>query len=111
MTIKGDKVIISVTLTGSDLVAKGGKLRGFEMAGTVDRFIQAQAVIKGNTAVVSNSEESSTIAVRYGGSNVPTDNLFHKECLPASPFTTEPFISLTALHRFRLQRNRVPLQI
>lgn len=89
MTIKDDKVIIHFTHTGSGLVAKGDKLRGFDIAGADDRFIAAQAVIKDDTVVVSSSEVSSPTAVRYGWSNVPDVNLFNREGLPASPFTTE----------------------
>ena len=89
ITIDGAKTIIHFTHTGSGLTAKGGDLRGFEIAGADGKFVPAKAVIDGNTVVVTADNVPAPTAVRYGWTNVPdTINLFNKENLPASPFSS-----------------------
>jgi sialate O-acetylesterase len=53
MTIAGDKVILHFTRLGGGLIAKGGSLTGFTMAGEDRKFAVAEARIEGDTAVVS----------------------------------------------------------
>lgn len=71
---------------GKGLVAKGGDLRGFEIAGPDAKFVPAEARIEGPSVVVSSSAVSNPAYVRYGWSNNPDCNLFNAEGLPASPF-------------------------
>ena len=87
--IEDNQVILSFEHANSGLIAKGGPLRGFTIAGAAGEFRPAKAEIEGNTVVVSSSEVSKPTAVRYGWANVPDVNLFNTEGLPASPFRTE----------------------
>lgn len=89
MEADGDEAVVSFDHVGGGLVAKGGELKGFTIAGTDKKFVPAKAVIKGDTVVVSAEGVSSPKAVRYGWDNVPDVNLFNKADLPASPFRTD----------------------
>lgn len=73
----------------SGLVAKGGLLTGFEIAGEDKKFAPATARIEGQTVVVSSPDVASPEYARYGWPNAPVVNLFNGAGLPASPFTTE----------------------
>ena len=73
----------------SGLVAKGGPLTGFEIAGEDGKFVPAAARIDGKSVAVSSSEVPDPKYVRYGWANFPTVNLFNQAGLPASPFTSE----------------------
>jgi sialate O-acetylesterase len=75
---------------GGGLVAQGGDLKGFEISGDGKTFVPAKAEIQGDTVVVSADQVSSPQSVRFGWKPIPDDNLFNKEGLPASPFTTDP---------------------
>ena len=70
------------------LMAKGGELTGFEIAGADAKFVAATARIDGNTVVVTNETVPEPRFVRYGWANSPQCNLFNGEGLPASPFTS-----------------------
>ncbi len=71
------------------LMAKGGELTGFEVAGRDGQFSPATASIDGATVVVSSASVAEPVTVRYGWANSPACNLFNGEGLPASPFTSE----------------------
>jgi sialate O-acetylesterase len=64
-------------------------LTGFEIAGADQKFYPAQAVIDGNTVLVSSPAVPEPVAVRYAWANNPTVSLYNKEGLPASPFRTQ----------------------
>lgn len=74
---------------GGGLVAEGGELKGFTIAGADKVFHPAQAKIVGKTVVVNAAEVPPPAAVRYGWANVPEGNLFNRAGLPASPFRTD----------------------
>ena len=74
---------------GGGLVAKGGELKGFTIAGADKIFRPAQAQIAGSTVVVNSPEIPQPGAVRYGWANVPEGNLFNRASLPAPPFRTD----------------------
>lgn len=73
---------------GSGLQAKGGALKGFEVAGADGKFVSADARIDGSTVIVSSSAVPKPVAARYGWSDAPECNLYNAEGLPASPFRT-----------------------
>lgn len=73
----------------SGLVAKGGLLQGFEIAGADHHFVPATARIEGKAVVVSSAAVAHPKFVRYGWANAPTVNLYNRAGLPASPFTSE----------------------
>ena len=89
MKIEDGKAVISFTHLGGGLVARGGELKGFTIAGADKKFVPAKAEIKDNTVVVSSDEIAAPVAVRYGWANVPEVNLFNQAELPASPFRTD----------------------
>jgi sialate O-acetylesterase len=68
------------------LKAKGGELRGFEVAGADGKFVPAAARIDGATVLVSSSAVTSPVYVRYGWADNPDCNLYNSADLPASPF-------------------------
>ena len=87
--VKGAKATLTFTHAGGGLVAKGGPLKGFAVAGTDGTFHPARAELRGKTVVVTSGAVSAPVAVRYGWANVPEGNLFNKAGLPASPFRTD----------------------
>ena len=89
--IKGDKVTLKFTHTGQGLAFKNAdKLTGFMIAGEDKKFVWADAVIEGNTVVVSSKNVPRPAAVRYGWSQqFNYANLFNKDGLPAQPFRTD----------------------
>lgn len=89
MKVESGKAVLSFTHTGSGLMAKGGDLQGFTIAGADDMFVPAKAEIQGDQLVVSSPDVATPVAVRYAWSNVPEVNFYNREGLPASPFRTD----------------------
>jgi sialate O-acetylesterase len=77
------------SMAGAEDVGKDGKLVGFTIAGEDKVFHPAEAVIEGDTVVVTSEKVPNPVAVRYGWRNFPVCNLFNKAGLPASPFRTD----------------------
>jgi sialate O-acetylesterase len=71
------------------LTAKGGEVKGFEIAGADGNFVPATAKIEGSTVIVSNDKVKYPVIVRYGWANNPEVNLFNAEGLPAAPFASK----------------------
>ncbi len=90
MKVKGNKAILLFSDTGGGLVARGGgELKYFAIAGTDYKFVWANARIKGNRVVVWHDDVLKPVAVRYAWADNPVSaNLYNREGLPASPFTT-----------------------
>lgn len=88
---KGDKIRLYFKNLGSGLMIKPGdtKLTGFAVAGFDRNFVFADAVIDGNTVVVSCPEVPEPKYVRYGWAWNPIVNLYNKEGLPAITFRTD----------------------
>jgi len=97
MKVSGDKIIIRFSDTGKGLAAKGGgELKYFSIAGEDQKFVWADAAIKGNTVEVSNKQIAHPVAVRYAWAGDPAGaNLYNSEGLPASPFRTDEWPGLT----------------
>lgn len=89
--IKGGKIIISFDSTGSGLIAKdGGALTQFAIAGADKKYVWADAVMERDKVIVSSREVPNPMYVRYAWADNPEGaNLYNKEGLPASPFTTD----------------------
>ncbi len=64
-------------------------LQGFTIAGEDQKWMAAEAVIDGNSIIVSNASISKPAAVRYAWGDSPMCNLYNKNGLPASPFRTD----------------------
>jgi len=89
MEREGPRIRIRFRQTGGGLVARGGELKGFAIAGADGEFHHAKAEIDGHTVVVSASEVRDPVAVRYGWANNPVCTLYNREGLPATPFRTD----------------------
>jgi hypothetical protein len=74
---------------GLTIRAGGKKLTGFALAGADKKFVWAEAVIDGDTIVVSSSEVAEPRHVRYGWAWNPLVNLVNKDGLPAATFRTD----------------------
>jgi sialate O-acetylesterase len=70
----------------SGLQAKGGLVKGFEVAGSDRKFAPAAAVIEGATVSVSSPAVAHPLYVRYAWADNPECNLYNGDGLPASPF-------------------------
>ena len=89
MAIEGSKIRLSFNHTGSGLTSRDAKpLDWFEIAGKDGRFVKAQAVIEGNTVVVSSDAIAKPTAARFAWDQVAVPNLINKEGLPTGPFRT-----------------------
>jgi sialate O-acetylesterase len=71
------------------MTAKGGELKGFEVAGQNGKFSPAAARIEGSTVVVSSGDVTAPVFVRYAWADNPECNLYNSAGLPASPFRSE----------------------
>lgn len=76
-------------------ISDGQQLKGFAIAGPDHRFRWADAVIDGNTVVVSSPEVRHPVAVRYAWADNPECNLTNSANLPAVPFRTDDWKGLT----------------
>jgi sialate O-acetylesterase len=92
----GERATLTFTHLGGGLVAQGGELKGFMVAGADRKWFPAKAEIKGNTVIVSSPEAKEPVAVRYGWWDCPNVNLYNKAGLPASPFRTDDWPMITA---------------
>ncbi|MEI6150729.1 MAG: sialate O-acetylesterase [bacterium] len=102
MKVEDGKIRLSFDPAGSGLmvgVKEGrepavasleGPLKRFAIAGEDKRWVWADAVIDGQTVVVSADTVPNPVAVRYAFSMNPAGaNLYNREGLPASPFRTD----------------------
>ena len=96
MKTKGNQIILHFDHVGGGLVARPDEpLKGFAIAGADRKFVWADAKIEGDSIVVSSSEVSAPVAVRYAWADNPVCNLYNNEGLPASPFRTDDWPGIT----------------
>jgi len=97
--IDDDRAVVAFTHTGSGLTVRdvtlagrklpADKLVGFQIAGSDEQFHEADAIIEGDTVLVSSLAVNVPVAVRYAWRGFPYANLYNREGLPASPFRTD----------------------
>ncbi len=87
--IDGNKVIVLFEHVDGGLVARGGDLTYFELAGEDQAYYPAEARIVDETVVVTSPKVPAPVAVRYGWSATAEPNLFNAAGLPASPFRSD----------------------
>lgn len=88
--LEGNKIRINFSHTGKGLKSKDSpNLKGFAIAGPDHLFHWVDAIIDGNSIVVSSPEVRFPVAVRYAWADNPECNLYNEEGLPASPFRTD----------------------
>jgi sialate O-acetylesterase len=93
------EVRVHFTHTDGGLVAKGGKLDGFAVAGEDRKWVWADAKIEGNAVVVSSDAVPDPKEVRYAWQSNPPATLFNGAGLPAGPFRTDDWPGITEGHR------------
>ena len=92
LKVEGGAIRLKFSHGGGGLVAKGGPLKGFQIAAADQKFVEATAKIAGETLIVSSPQVSVPVAVRYAWDNFPEGmgcNLFNAADLPAAPFRTD----------------------
>jgi sialate O-acetylesterase len=84
--------------TDGGLVAKGGKLEQFAVAGEDRVWAWAEARIEGDTVVVWSSAVPDPKEARYAWQSNPPATLFNGAGLPAVPFRTDHWPGITESH-------------
>jgi len=100
LKVEGDRIRIAFDSVGGGLQSlkpplEGEKkpwapeavVKGFEIAGSNQKFVPAQATIDGDAVVVEGVQ--APVAVRYGWANVSEGNLYNQAKLPTYPFRTD----------------------
>jgi sialate O-acetylesterase len=96
MKIEGDKIRLSFAHVDGGLTTRDGKpLNEFQVTGADGKFVPAEAVIDGDTVVVTATGVSSPTQVQFGWHNLADPNLTNKAGLPASPFQTNNWLGGT----------------
>ena len=88
MTVTGSLARLTFSHFEGGLVAQGGTLFGFTVAGSDGKFVPADARIDGSAVVVSSPQVPQPAAVRYDWAGYPSGTLYDKAGLPAFPFDT-----------------------
>lgn len=102
MKVEGDKIRVKFSSVGGGLEAKGGALKQFAIAGEDKAFVWADAVIDGDSVVVSSQKVAAPVAVRYAWAANPAGcNLSNKEGFPAPPFRTDEWPGVTEAAHLR----------
>jgi sialate O-acetylesterase len=90
--VDGNKIVLTFDSVGCGLATgKDEPLDSFAMAGEDRVFVWADAVIQGDSVVVSAKGVRAPMAVRYAWAMNPSHRnlLYNKEGIPASPFRTD----------------------
>jgi sialate O-acetylesterase len=94
MQVEGQSIRVKFTHLGGGLVAKGGDLKWFQIAGADRNFVDAAAKIDGNTIVVTAPGVAAPVAVRYAWHRWPEGaNLYNAAGLPAPQFRSDDWAS------------------
>ena len=81
------------------LVAKGGRLEGFIIAGRDRKWHRAEARIQGMAVIVSAPDVPHPTQVRYAWQSNPAATLFNGTGWPAGPFRTDAWPLITQHQR------------
>lgn len=90
----GSQIIIRFD-HAAGLNARGGALKGFEIAGEDKVWRAAGATIEGDSVILSAYGIAKPVAARYGWDDDDEPNLFNGAGLPASPFRTDNWKRVT----------------
>lgn len=88
-TFPAGKAVVTFTDLAGGLVASGGVLKGFTLAGADGKFMDATATIVGETVEVTAPGVAAPTAVRYAWAPAPVATLTSKAGLPAFPFRSD----------------------
>jgi acetyl esterase/lipase len=89
ISIEGQQIRIHFEGIGSGLYSPDKLLNYFEVAGKNQTYYPAKAFIEGNNVIVRSPKVKSPKSVRFGWTDTAIPNLFNKEGLPASSFSSE----------------------
>ena len=92
---RSGSIVLHFSHADGGLIAKGGKLAEFSIAGEDRKWVWADARIQGDTIVVSSPLVLSPKEVRYAWQSNPEATLFNGEGLPAAPFRTDKWTGIT----------------
>lgn len=95
MEVEGNKIRLYFHHIDGGLELRDSEPNGFAIAGEDKQFYWADAVIDGETIVVSSDEVDAPVAVRYAWDINPYISLYNKAGLPASPFRTDRWDGIT----------------
>ena len=87
--VRGGEIAVTFSHADGGLVAKGGALQGFVIAGGDKQWTPAAARVEGDKVIVSSADVAKPVAVRYAWADNPQCNLYNGAGLPASPFRTD----------------------
>jgi sialate O-acetylesterase len=90
---------VHFTHTDGGLVVKGEKLEEFAVAGTDHKWYWADARIEGDAVLVSSPSVPNPIEVRYAWQSNPAATLYNGAGLPAVPFRSDSWPSITETQR------------
>ncbi len=88
-SIEGSKIRIKFSHAKGLKSKDGGAVKGFAIAGEDKKFVWADAVIEGDSVLVSNPDLKNPAFVRYAWADNPVCNLYNSDNLPAVPFRTD----------------------
>ena len=94
--VEGNHIRLKFKHAGGLAARDGGPLSWFSIAGADKKFVPAEAVIDGESVVVSSPNVAQPVAVRFGWHQLANPNLANKAGLPASPFRTDNWSDATA---------------
>ena len=91
----GNQVVVRFNHAEGGLRATGGKLEGFAIASSMFRWVWADAVIQGDTVVLSAPTVEQPEGVRYAYQDLPDHGatLVNVAGAPAGPFRTDAHLS------------------
>jgi len=89
MKINGKSIQLSFNYAEKGLIARGGDLKEFEIAGTDKQFYPAKAIIQGNKVIVASLQVTMPVYVRFAWKNFMHSNFYNQQGLPAVPFRTD----------------------
>jgi sialate O-acetylesterase len=96
MTVDSDKVILKFKNATGLSTRDNAAPKGFAVAGEDRKWYWADAKIDGEQVIVRSDKVAKPVAARYGWANNPPTNLYNKAGLPAMPFRTDDWKSVTA---------------
>ncbi|MFT6809364.1 MAG: sialate O-acetylesterase [Saprospiraceae bacterium] len=97
MEVMGSKIIIKFNNTGQGLYSfDTQEPQGFTIAGTNQKFVNAQAkMVDENTMEVWSDDINAPASVRYAWAQNPICNMYSRDGLPMTPFRTDDWQGIT----------------
>jgi len=85
----GSRLIVTFETNGDGLSSGTSSVDGFMIAGEDGVYRSAEAVIDGDSVVLSSATVAMPLTVRYAWAGVPCSTLTNRSGLPAAPFRTD----------------------